>query len=134
MRPDDRDGTEEGRSRLTDLDRRLRDAQARRQAAQKPRGGALGGDNRGLGLGLRVGIDIVAAVAVGVVAGILLDRWLGTAPWFLLVFFLLGCGAAFMSVYRTAMALEAARRQPGDATGKAGNGDETRERGRGGAA
>ena len=134
MRPDDKDGTEEGRSRLSDLDRRLRDAQARRQAAQKPRGGALSGDNRGLGLGLRVGIDIVASVAVGVVAGILLDRWLGTAPWFLLVFFILGCGAAFMSVYRTAMALEAARRHPEGSDGKAGNGDGTRERERGGAA
>ncbi len=134
MRPEDQDRTDEGRSRLTDLDRRLRDAQARRQAALKPRGGALGGDNRGVGLGLRVAIDIVAAVAVGVVIGIALDRWLGTAPWFLLVFFMLGCGAAFMSVYRTAMALEAARRQPESSDGSAGNGDGTKEQGRGGAA
>ena len=134
MRPDDRNETEEGPSRPTDFDRRLRDAQARRQAATKPRGGVMSGENRGLGLGLRVGIDIVAAVAVGVVAGILLDRWLGTAPWFLLVFFMLGCGAAFMSVYRTAMALDAARRQPEGNDGKAGNGDGKRERERGGAA
>ena len=126
MRPDDRNGTEDGQSSPTDFDRRLREAQARRQAATKPRGGVMGGDNSGLGLGLRVAVDIVAAVAVGVVTGILLDRWLGTAPWFLLVFFLLGCGAAFMSVYRTAMALDAARRQPKGNDGEAGNGDEKR--------
>ena len=37
---------------------------------------------------------------VGVGIGILLDNWLDTKPWFLIVFFLLGSAAGFMNVYR----------------------------------
>ena len=38
--------------------------------------------------------------------GIVLDRWLGTTPWLLIVFFVLGCAAGFLNVYRTAQELE----------------------------
>lgn len=55
-----------------------------------------------MGSGLRVGVEIVAAVLVGVGSGLLIDKWLGTAPWGLLVMFFLGAGAGFMNVYRLA--------------------------------
>ena len=56
--------------------------------------------------GLRVGVDLVAGIAVGTGIGIVLDRWLGTSPWLLLVFFCLGCAAGFVNVMRTAAELD----------------------------
>lgn len=40
-------------------------------------------------------------MVVGVGGGIVLDRWLGTAPWGLIVLFFLGAGAGVLNVYRT---------------------------------
>ena len=34
--------------------------------------------------------------------GLLLDKWLGTTPWLLLLFFLLGSAAGIMNVFRVA--------------------------------
>jgi len=87
---------------LEDLDSRLRAAKAR----GKPRGGAKGGGqpgsaNQGLGFALRIGVDLVAALAVGVGLGLLIDEALGTRPWFMVVFFFLGAVAGMLNVYRT---------------------------------
>ena len=60
----------------------------------------------GMGAGMRIAVDLVAGLAVGVVLGLLLDSWLGTSPWMLILFFFLGSGAAFMNVYRTAKIIE----------------------------
>jgi ATP synthase protein I len=81
-----------------DLDARLRAAKARR-------GGKKGTDDElsrgaGLALAVRIGVDLVAALVVGVVIGLFLDRWLGTGPWFLLLFFVLGAAAGMLNVYR----------------------------------
>ena len=53
-----------------------------------------------MGFALRIGVEIVAALIVGVGIGLLLDWWLGTKPWFLVVFFVLGAAAGFMNVFR----------------------------------
>ena len=77
---------------------RLRDAQARqRSGAGKEAGPA---PDSALGVGLRIGVELVSAVVVGVGIGWLLDWWLGTQPWLLMVFFLLGAGAGMLNVYR----------------------------------
>jgi len=47
----------------------------------------------------RIAITILACVAVGIVLGVYLDRLLGTSPWLLLVFTLLGIAAAFKSIF-----------------------------------
>ena len=46
----------------------------------------------------QIAITIIACVAVGIFLGWLLDRYLGTSPWLLLVFTLLGIIAAFKSI------------------------------------
>ncbi|MBV9785046.1 MAG: AtpZ/AtpI family protein [Acidisphaera sp.] len=51
-------------------------------------------------IGLRVGVELVAALAVGVAIGWALDRWLGTRPVFLSLFFLLGGAAGVRNVWR----------------------------------
>ena len=87
---------------LGDLDARLRRAHERRpdkdgKTDPGPNRNAIG---TGLGFALRIGIELVAALVVGVGIGFLLDRWLGTAPWLMVVFFFLGSAAGFLNVYR----------------------------------
>jgi len=54
---------------------------------------------RALSLLSQIGITIIVCVAIGVVMGSFLDNLLGTSPWLLLVFTLLGSGAAFKSIF-----------------------------------
>ncbi len=60
-----------------------------------------------MAIGLRIAIEMVAGLAVGVVGGLVLDKQFGTQPWLLIVGFILGSGAAFANVLRTAKELEA---------------------------
>lgn len=83
-------------SRLRDLDARLE----RARGGGKPGRADAGERGRGLGFALKVGVELVAALAVGVGAGLLADSWLGTAPWMLVAFFVLGAAAGMMNVYR----------------------------------
>jgi ATP synthase protein I len=43
---------------------------------------------------------LVAALIIGTGVGILLDKWLETAPWFLVAFLFLGAIAGYFNVYR----------------------------------
>ncbi|MFT5439440.1 MAG: ATP synthase protein I [Alphaproteobacteria bacterium] len=88
-------------SSLQDLDARLRKA---RTSADRTAGRSLpkGGSRNGLGFAMRLGAELVSALAIGVGIGLLLDYWLGTKPWFMLLFFMLGSVAGFMNVYRAA--------------------------------
>jgi ATP synthase protein I len=56
--------------------------------------------NSAWGVGARVGVELVAALAVGVAIGWGLDRWLHTLPLFLVIFVLLGGAAGIMNVWR----------------------------------
>ena len=47
----------------------------------------------------QIGTTIIACVAVGIFAGRFLDSLLGTTPWLLLVFTLLGIASAFKSIF-----------------------------------
>lgn len=91
-------------SPLRDLTARLRQARA---AADSSAGRARnrGGATSGLGFGLRIGVELVASLIIGVAIGYFLDRWLGTTPWLMLLFFILGAAAGFMGVYRAAAGL-----------------------------
>ncbi len=52
-----------------------------------------------------VGIAFVLALLFGFLVGRALDRWLGTSPLFLIVFFFLGLAAGVLNVIRTANAV-----------------------------
>ena len=88
-----------------DLAARLERARAARGQAEGGKGARIprdhdGGKNSGLGFGFRVGVDLVSALAVGIGIGYLLDQWLGTKPWLLILFFFLGAAAGVLNVYR----------------------------------
>ena len=117
-----------------DLADRIRAAKARQT------GSASGGRHAavnysGLGLGVRIATEMVASIGVGVGIGLVLDRWLGTQPLFLIVFFLLGTAAAFMGVIRQARAHDAAHSEgrgasaprTGDTAGGAAGGSRDEE-------
>ena len=55
---------------------------------------------QGLGLGVRIGIELVVAMAVATGLGWAIDRWLGTRPWGMIVLFFLGVAAGMLNVYR----------------------------------
>lgn len=99
--------TERDESSLRDLDARLR-----KLRAETHEGGGRSRktpDGRsGLGFAMRVGVEIVAALAVGTGIGLLLDRWLGTAPWLMVVFFVFGAAAGFVNVYRVMAGMDQA--------------------------
>ena len=59
-------------------------------------------DASGFARGFRLSSELVAGVLVGAVIGWLLDRWLGTTPWGLMVFLMLGFAAGILNVMRAA--------------------------------
>jgi ATP synthase protein I len=59
--------------------------------------------------GFRLAADLLAGVLGGFAIGWGLDYLLGTSPWFLLVFILLGMAAGILNVIRAATSMEAKR-------------------------
>jgi len=53
-----------------------------------------------LGFGLRIGIELLAALCVGLALGWLADSYIGTRPWGLIAGFFLGSAAGVMNVFR----------------------------------
>ena len=66
-------------------------------------GGSSGKGASALGVGLRVGVELVSALAVAVAIGWALDHWLHTLPLFLIVFIVLGGVAGILNVWRVLM-------------------------------
>ena len=64
-----------------------------------------------LGFGLRVGIELLAALCVGLALGWLADRYIGTRPWGLILGFMLGSAAGIVNVFRAVQGM--GRPRPG---------------------
>ncbi len=100
---------QQGGERPGSFEERLGAARARqgreKQDADAPldvAGSLMGRDDTPspLGIGMRVGIELVSALIVAVGIGWLLDRWLHTTPLFIAVFVLLGGAAGVLNVWR----------------------------------
>ena len=91
-----------------DFDARLRAAREA-QAEISGRKAEARGDQAAsekIGIGMRIALELVAGVIVGAGIGLGLDYWLGTKPWLMIVFFVVGSAAGFMNVIRTAKAYD----------------------------
>lgn len=53
-----------------------------------------------------IGLQLVCATFIGLAMGYFLDKWLGTSPWLLIVFLLLGIAAGFRDVYLEARRIQ----------------------------
>lgn len=89
-----------------DLERRRRDLEAslaaRRPERLEGKDDAKAGGATGYGQALKLSSEFVAGVVVGVGAGWIFDRMVGTQPWGLIVGLLLGFGAGVLNVLRSA--------------------------------
>tara|TARA_B100000965_G_scaffold375256_1_gene367180 strand:- start:1109 stop:1387 length:279 start_codon:yes stop_codon:yes gene_type:complete len=59
-----------------------------------------------IGRVMKIVVEIVAAMAVGVVIGMLVDNYFDTRPIFIIIFFLLGSAAGILNVFRVAKSLQ----------------------------
>jgi ATP synthase protein I len=92
----------EDREKLKSLGERLERAQAARQSSRPQ------SDNTedrsllqlALGVGMRFGIEMVVALGLGFGIGWVIDRYLGTKPWGMIVFLVLGAAAGIVNVWR----------------------------------
>lgn len=73
---------------------------------------------RSVGKAWSLAIEMVAAVCVSLFIGWWIDRWLGTAPWGLLGFILLGVATAMWSAIRTGMMMQREQLRAADADKK----------------
>ena len=82
-------------ARLESLDKRLdkvQQAEAKRTAKPQP--------DPNYRAGQLVLSNLIGAPAGGFIIGFVLDKWLGTQPWFLLTMLFLGFAGGFMNVMR----------------------------------
>jgi ATP synthase protein I len=84
------------------FEERLKDARERQglEAGPPPKSGGMGWAERPLAMGFRVAGEMVGALIVAVAIGWWLDRWLGTAPWLMVLFVPLGSAAGILNVWR----------------------------------
>jgi len=80
-----------------ELDRRIAAAKA---ADERLNGDAHPLDGPAENRGWAMGVEFVGAVIVSGILGYLLDRWLGTRPWGMILFFFLGVATGMVNVYR----------------------------------
>lgn len=103
------------------LGARIKAARDRRERAALRPGALARGGAGGMAVGLRIASELVAAVVVSVGIGLALDAWLGTKPWLMLLFVVLGTATGFFNVVRTAKQLERRRKaEKAQAEGSAG--------------
>ena len=59
-----------------------------------------------IGEAFKMSTELVSAVAVGTIIGFILDKWFGTKPWLILIFFFVGVIAGIMNVIKSAKRLQ----------------------------
>ncbi|MBT06431.1 MAG: hypothetical protein CMM32_05885 [Rhodospirillaceae bacterium] len=87
---------------LEDLDKKLERVKTTRKGVELAKGSSAG-----MGYAFRLATEMVAALLVGGGIGWLLDTWLGTNPWGLLVFLFVGFVAGILNAFRTGQRINA---------------------------
>ena len=83
----------------TDLKEKIDQAKSKYISSKK-------NEPKSFGKVMKVVVEIVAAMAVGLGIGILIDNYFETRPIFIIVFFLLGSAAGILNVFRVAKSLQ----------------------------
>jgi ATP synthase protein I len=119
--PGNGDEADIGRSESLDARRKRLDAELLARRKVEPEGGSNREASKGYALAVKLSSEFIAGVVVGVILGYLFDLYLGTSPWGLIVFLLLGFCAGVLNVLRSTGAVA----QPGSGgAGKPGAGGE----------
>jgi ATP synthase protein I len=96
----------------SDLAARIKRAQAETAGEGDADISAANKNMTGMSRGLRLGSEFVAAILVGAGIGYLLDLWLKTSPWLMLVMLLVGFAAGVLNVVRSAAEMNRAAPPP----------------------
>ncbi|MCW5722699.1 MAG: AtpZ/AtpI family protein [Devosia sp.] len=114
-KPPENHGKPDSASEATrDLASRIASAKRERALADNRSAGGNSGSSEGLGRGMRIGTEFVAAVIVGAVIGYLIDLGLGTSPWGLLIVMMMGFAAGILNVTRVVAEMNAATAAPSE--------------------
>ena len=58
------------------------------------------------GSAFKMSTELVSAVVVGTIIGFILDKWFGTKPWLILIFFFVGVIAGIVNVFKSAKKMQ----------------------------
>ena len=86
--------------KLRDLKKRIDSAKSLNTPPSKKK------KESGAGFGFKISTEIIAALVVGVGIGLIVDKYLGTKPFGLIIFFIFGALAGFLNVYRVMRRIE----------------------------
>jgi ATP synthase protein I len=103
----------DARRATSDLEARIARARGQR-AAEAATEQTRQGDMSGMSRGLRLGSEFVAAIIVGAGLGYIVDMFLPTRPWGLVVLLLLGFAAGVLNVVRATAQMNAETAVPKD--------------------
>lgn len=98
--------TEKDPERLKEFEARVKSA---RERIKGPPGSDVPdapGDSRMAAAGLRMSLELVVGIVFGLGLGWTLDHWLGTKPWFMIIFMFLGLGGGIANILRFARTLQ----------------------------
>lgn len=95
--------TEQQPDNLDQFDAKLKAARERMGESES---GELAREGTSLGYGFRLSVELLAGLLVGLGMGYVIDGWLGTRPWFMLVFMILGLAAGVLNVMRVSRQME----------------------------
>ena len=97
-----REDREALKARAAGIGARLEQVKARRAPQLDP-----AARSNAMGQAFKIAIELVVGVLFGGIVGWALDRYLGSAPWLLILFLVLGFAAGMMNVVRTAKRMQA---------------------------
>lgn len=95
--------TEQQPGNLDQFDAKLK---AARERIGESDTGELAREGTSLGYGFRLSIELLAGLLVGLGMGYVIDGWLGTRPWLMLIFMILGLGGGVLNVMRVSKQME----------------------------
>ncbi len=92
------------RARFDKLSSAIKTQRAGHEKNQMPKEGEgrFAEAGRGMNLGFRMVAEMIAGVLVGMGIGWVLDRWLGSKPYLMIVFLFVGMTAGILNVMRAA--------------------------------
>ncbi|MET3926437.1 AtpZ/AtpI family protein [Devosia sp. 2618] len=112
-KPQDTDSQPDNVKGVThDLASRIASAKREREIEDNRASRDASPEMSGLGRGMRIGTEFIAAILVGAVIGYLIDLGLGTSPWGLLIMLLVGFAAGILNVTRVVAQMNAASPPP----------------------
>lgn len=103
---------DKGAPLTSDLAKRIAQARAKEEAAEMAQSASGSRDMSAMSRGVRLGSEFIAAILVGAGMGYLLDQWLKTSPWLMLVMLMVGFAAGVLNVVRSATEMNRAAPPP----------------------